>query len=286
MTRLPVTKTHKLFIGGTFPRSESGRSVRVTSDAGTWHVCRASRKDLRIGVEAARGAQRSWADASASLRGQILYRLGEMMEGKGQELARALLVGVDGADVAGATREVESAIDRVIYYAGWCDKYAQIAGCANPVAGAYHNFTVPEPVGVVGVVCPDECPLLGLVSLVAPAVCVGNTCVVLASEGNPIPACVLCEAIGTSDLPRGVVNVLTGLRDELVPHFASHREINAIHGANLEPGYEVTLREGAGENLKRVTLRAHADFFDPRCESPGWIDPLVNLKTLWHPSAT
>lgn len=284
-TRLPIAKTYKLFIGGAFPRTESGRSIKITDAAGDTiaHTCHASRKDLRNAVEAAAKAQPGWAGATAYLRAQILYRLAEMMEGKAAELAAA---GCDEAEVA-------AAIDRVVHYAGWADKYPQVLGCANPVAGPYHNFTVPEPVGVVGVVCPDEAPLLALVSLVAPAVCAGNACVVFASESNPIPACVLAEAIATSDTPGGVINILTGTRDELVPHFADHREIAAIHAADVTHEQRRTLELGAADNLKRVTVRDCASgadkdsgwFDDEACEGPGWIEPFVEFKTIWHPSS-
>lgn len=288
-TRLPIAKTYKLFIGGKFPRTESGRSIKIADAAGATvaHTCHASRKDLRNAVEAAAKAQPGWAGATAYLRAQILYRLAEMMEGKATELAAS---GCSKAEVA-------AAIDRVIHYAGWADKYPQVLGCANPVAGPYHNFTVPEPVGVVGVVCPDDAPLLALVSLVAPVVCAGNACVLLASETNPIPACILAEAIATSDMPGGVINILTGYRDELVPHFASHREIAAIHAAGVTPEQHKTLELGAAENLKRVTVRGLdrarsasegpglAWFDDETCEGPHWLEPFVEFKTIWHPSS-
>lgn len=297
MDRLPITKTHKLFIGGRFPRTESGRSLVTSTPGGVAHVCRASRKDLRNAVEAARGALPSWSACSAYLRGQILYRLAEMIEGKRGELVQAIgsRSHIHGPDRAGSDRasppqsadlEVLASIDRVVYYAGWCDKYAHVAGCANPVSGPYHNFTIPEPVGVVGVIAPDERPLLALVSLIAPAICMGSTVVTLASEASPIAACVLAEGVATSDLPAGVVNILTGVREELTPHFASHRDIDAIHAANIEPALAQALREGVAENLKRVTVRDRVEFFDGSCESPEWIEAFVNFKTLWHPGAT
>ncbi len=299
-TRLPVPKTYKLFINGQFPRTESGRSIKIADAAGNTvaHTCHASRKDLRNAVEAAAGAQPKWAGATAYLRAQILYRLAEMMEGKRGELQAA----IDSEEGSEAARhqgiEVEAAIDRVIHYAGWADKYPQVLGCANPVSGPYHNFTVPEPVGVVGIVCPDEHPLLALVSLVAPVVCAGNACVVLASETNPIPACILAEAIATSDMPGGVINILTGFRDELVPQFSSHREIAAIHAAGVSREQRKTLELGAAENLKRVTVRGSdgaterrsdgggVDWLDDGvCEGPHWIEPFVEFKTIWHPSS-
>ncbi|MEZ6243548.1 MAG: aldehyde dehydrogenase [Phycisphaerales bacterium] len=290
-SRLDVTKTYKLLIGGKFPRSESGRVTPVggTEETPAAYVCRASRKDLREAVEAAAKAQPGWAGATSYLRGQIMYRLAEMIEGKRDELATALAVAPGGRKKGELEREVACAIDRVMHYAGWCDKYPQVLGCANPVAGPYHNFSVPEATGVVGVVCPDDFPVLGLVSLVAPALCAGNACVVLAGETNPVLACVLAEALATSDLPGGVVNVLTGLREELAPHFSSHSGIDAIHAAGLSDDEARTLREGAAENLKRVTIRevsGHDWLDDEVCEDPWWIEAFVEVKTIWHPSAT
>lgn len=278
--RLGITKTHKLYIGGKFPRTESGRTTVVTdaSNSTIAHVCHASRKDVRDAVEAATKAQSSWASQTAYLRSQILYRLAEMMEGKSSELASAIGEGGDA--------EVAQAIDRVVHFAGWCDKYSMIAGGANPVAGPYHNFTIPGPVGVTGVVCPDAHPLLGLVSLMAPAVAMGNACVVLASETNPIPSMVLAEALATSDLPGGVVNILTGFRDELCPHLAEHRGVIAIHAGGLSDEQRTTLRLGAANNMKRVTIRDNVDFaIDADCEGPRWLEPFVEFKTVWHPSA-
>lgn len=277
--RIGVVKTYKLFIGGKFPRTESGRTLVVTDPSNTLtaHVCHASRKDLRDAVEAATKAHDGWANTTAYLRSQIIYRLAEMMEGKRAELAAA--IGENGE------AETDAAIDRVVHFAGWCDKFSMIAGGANPVAGPYHNFTVPGPIGVTGVVCPDAHPLLALVTLVAPVVAMGNACVVLASETNPIPAMVLAEALATSDLPAGVVNILTGRRDELAPQFASHRGIIAVHAAGVSDAQRTALRLGAAENLKRVTIRDSVDFTAESCEGPAWCEPFVEFKTIWHPSA-
>ncbi len=289
--RLDVLKTYKLFIGGKFPRSESGRSLLVAGS----HVARASRKDLRDAVEAARKAQPGWAAASAYNRGQVLYRLAEMMEGKRGEFEEALARGAKarrGRGAKGQTyatntgREVAAAIDRVTCFAGWADKYAQVLGCQNPVAGPYYNFTVPEPTGVVGVIAPDAPGLLGLVSLLAPPLCAGNAMVALGSERFPTSAAILAEACATSDVPPGVVNILTGLRGDLVPHFASHRDIDAIHAAGMTPGEAKTLREGVAENLKHVVVRDAVDWSsDEVCHSPEWIEPFAEMKTIWHPSA-
>ncbi len=278
--RLGITKTYKLYIGGKFPRTESGRTTPVRDGPSELiaHVCRASRKDVRDAVEAATKAQASWASQTAYLRGQILYRLAEMTEGKAGELASA--IGADG------DAEVARAIDRVVHFAGWADKFSMVAGGANPVAGPYHNFTIPGPVGVTGVVCPDAHPLLGLVSLVAPVIAMGNACVVLASESNPIPSMILAEALATSDLPGGVVNILTGFRDELCGHIADHRGVIAIHAAGASEAQRTALRLGAADNMKRVTIRDGIDFEDDRaCEGPRWLEPFVEFKTVWHPSA-
>ncbi len=309
-TRLEVTKTHKLFIGGLFPRSESGRSMAITAASGETlaHLCLASRKDLRDAVLAARNAQPGWASRSAYNRGQVLYRLSEMLEGRKKEFQDALAAASDAPDTSAKprptrkknasrrpdrplppAREVEAAIDRLVAYAGWADKYAQTLGCNNAVNGPFYNFTVPEPTGVVGVVAPDELPLLALVSLIAPALCAGATIVALAGQTNPIPTCLLGELCATSDVPPGVANLLTGRRDELIPHFASHRDIDALHAANLTTEQAVTLRAGAADNVKRVTVRtlAPADWLDPQlCEGPWWIERFVEMKTIWHPAAS
>ncbi len=282
--RLPVSKTYKLFIAGKFPRSESGRSVKIESADGHTlaHTCRASRKDLRAAVEAARSALPKWSDAPALLRGQILYRMAEMLEGKQSELITALQA--LGNEDAGT--EVATSIDRLIAFAGWADKFPQVLGCANPVSGPYHNFTIPTPTGVVGIISPDDPPLLGLVSLLAPVICSGNTAILLASQANPIIAAIFAEVCATSDVPAGVVNILTGDREELTPHFASHRDINAIHAADVSPDQRTLLEEGAAENLKRITIREGIDWDTDACEDPWWVESFVEFKTLWHPSAT
>jgi acyl-CoA reductase-like NAD-dependent aldehyde dehydrogenase len=299
--RLEVTKTYKLYIGGAFPRSESGRSLPISSADGTVvaHISRASRKDLRDAVEAALKAQPGWADATAYNRGQVLYRMAEMLEGKKSEFAEMLGEctkarrhgGTKGKKKARAgvavspATEVEAAIDRLVCFGGWADKYSQVLGCNNPVAGPFYNFTVPEPTGVVGVIAPDEPGLLGLVSLIAPPLCAGNAVIALGSEVHPLVVAVLGEVAATSDVPGGVLNILTGLREELVPHFASHREIGAIHAAGVSADHAKALREGAADNVKRVSVRDGVDFFDETtCHSPWWIESFVEMKTMWHPS--
>lgn len=300
--RLDIAKTYKLFINGAFPRSESGRTMPVELGGSVAHVARASRKDLRDAVEAARAALSKWSGATAYNRGQVLYRMAEMMEGKKRELAEAIgettkrardkatKASTKGArprgnrGAGGGVAEVEAAIDRLVCFAGWADKYAQVLGCNNPVAGPYYNFTVPEPTGVVGVIAPNDSPLLGLVSLAAPALCAGNCVVALASEANPIPGAILGEVAATSDVPAGALNLLTGMHEELIPQFASHREIGAIHAAGLSPEHERQVREGVADNLKRVALHPRADFDGDRWRGPWIIEPLVEMKTIWHPS--
>lgn len=287
--RLEVSKTYKLFIDGKFPRSESGRTLPVADPRGRdgrvfAHVSHASRKDLRDAVSAARKALGGWRGATAYLRGQILYRMAEMMEGKAEELASAVRLG--GVSAGAAKKEVTAAIDRVVAYAGWADKFQQVLGCNNPVAGPYYNFTVPEPTGVIAVVAPDEPALLALITLIAPAICAGNTVVALAGESNPIPAAVLGEVMATSDIPAGVVNILTGQRAELAPVISGHRDIDAVHAAEVGDEIRSILREGSAENLKRVRIRDDVDWFDAAaCQGPWWIEPLVEMKTMWHPSA-
>ncbi len=284
--RLPILKTYKLYIGGAFPRTESGRSIALKNASGevVAHTCHASRKDLRNAVEAAASAQPKWAGASAYLRGQILYRMAEMLEGKRDELAGAIAA-LGDVDLEAARTEVDEATDRLVCFAGWADKYPQVLGCHNPVTGPYYTFSVPEPTGIVGVLAPDAPSLMGLIALLAPVLCGGNAAIVLASETNPIPACVLAEALATSDLPGGVVNILTGQRDELVAHFASHREINGLFAAGLSGEHTTTLEAGAGENLKRVRVLTANDLADAEAMASPWaIEPFTETKTIWHPS--
>jgi acyl-CoA reductase-like NAD-dependent aldehyde dehydrogenase len=262
MSRLPVKKTYKLFIGGAFPRSESGR----TYEAQGQNVARASRKDARDAVRAARGAFPKWAAMTAYNRGQVLYRLAEMVEARVAEFA----------ELCSGRDEVERAIDRIVWYAGWADKFAQVVGSSNPVAGPYFNFTVPEPTGVVAIVAPDEPPLLGLVTRVAPALTGGNAVVAVASESKPLAAIELAEALATSDVPPGVVNILTGRRAELAPWLASHMDVNAIDLAGAD-GDAPDLERAAAANVKRV-VRGRAD-----AQSPWEIAAFVELKTVWHP---
>lgn len=294
--RLPILKTYKLFIGGAFPRTESGRTMLIPGADGEVcaHLCHASRKDLRNAVAAARKAQAGWQKRSAYNKGQILYRMAEMLEGKSAEFVDALCNAADleGGSVPSreqATAEVQEAVDRLVAFAGWADKYPQVLGCANPVAGPFHNFTIPEATGVVGVVAPNEQPILGLISLLAPVICAGNTAVVLGSSTQPLATAILGEVCATSDVPAGVINLLTGYRSELLSHFASHRDIDAIHAAGCNGEERRQLELGAAENLKRVKVRdlSTKDWYQRRlCHSPYWIEPFVEMKTLWHPLAT
>lgn len=302
-TRLKVTKTYKLYIGGKFPRTESGRSLKIEDGKGEViaHICHGSRKDLRDAVEAAAKAQAAWAGATAYNRGQVIYRMAEMMEGKREEFAEAIHETCKRASVQtsklrgfpatrrGSLAEVDAAIDRLVCFGGWADKFAQVLGCNNPVAGPHYNFTIPEPTGVIGVVAPDSPPLLGLVSLIAPPLCAGNTIVALGSDAHPLPAAVLGEVCATSDVPAGVINIMTGKRGELLEHLANHREVGGIHTANLSRKESTTLKLGAAENIKRVTARklSEDDWYDSdACDSPWTIESFVDMKTIWHPSST
>jgi acyl-CoA reductase-like NAD-dependent aldehyde dehydrogenase len=265
MSRLPVKKTYKLYIAGEFPRSESGRTYLAEGQ----NVARASRKDLRDAVRAARAAVTGWAGATAYNRGQVLYRVAEMIEARHADLAAHC----SGKD------EVDRSIDRFVWYAGWADKLAQVLGGTNPVAGPYFNFTIPEPTGVVGILAPDEPALEGLVSRLAPAIVGGNAAVVVASEQHPLAAIELAEALATSDLPGGVVNILTGHRAELAPWLAGHMDVNALDVTGAD-GLAPELEKLAAENVKRV-VRGAADG-----QSPWEIAAFLELKTVWHPIGT
>jgi acyl-CoA reductase-like NAD-dependent aldehyde dehydrogenase len=283
-TRLGVEKTYKLFIGGKFVRSESGRVLTASGSNGESgsNYSRASRKDFRDAVTAARSAFGGWSKQSAYLRSQILYRAAEMLERREGELRSEIERGPGGG---GARSEVSRAIDRLVYYAGWTDKFSSVFGAVNPVASSHFNFTTPEPTGVVVVVCPDESPLLALVSLVAPVILTGNTAVVLASTRSPLPALTFSEIIATSDLPGGVVNLLAGDRAELAPHFASHMDVNAIVDGSGDEEIGRALQRGGALNVKRYFRRdlAAADWAKSDAENPYWILDTVEMKTAWHP---
>jgi acyl-CoA reductase-like NAD-dependent aldehyde dehydrogenase len=265
---MDVRKTYKLFIGGEFVRSESGRAYRYD---GAVNVPRGSRKDLRDAVRAARTAFPGWAARTAMNRGQILYRAAEMLDGR-----RAQFVEVLGGGRS-AAREVEAAVDALVWYAGWTDKLAQVAGNTNPVAGPYFNFTIPEPMGVVGIVAPQDQPLAGVVRRVAPALCGGNTVVVLAPEASPLAALTLAEVLATSDVPGGVVNVLGGYRRELLPWLAGHMDVNAVDVAGCAPDEVAEIEKAAAENVKRVVKNRPGEM------SPLLITAFMEMKTVWHP---
>jgi acyl-CoA reductase-like NAD-dependent aldehyde dehydrogenase len=278
--RLAVRKTYKLFIGGAFPRSESGRTYPVNDPEGRFlaNASQASRKDVRDAVGAARKAFGGWSGRTPYNRGQILYRVAEMLEGRHAQFVDELRAAGLGRNAA--AREVDAAVDRWVWYAGWADKLGAVAGAANPVAGPYFNFSTPEPTGVVGVVAPDS-PLLGLVSVVAPVIVSGNTCVVVASEPAPLPAVTLAEVLATSDLPGGVVNILTGRRAELAPWLASHLDVNALDLAGVPDEQVRPLEEAAAGNLKRVLRPTGADW----AGDPGTrrLTAFLETKTVWHP---
>jgi acyl-CoA reductase-like NAD-dependent aldehyde dehydrogenase len=286
MTRLEVHKTYKLFIGGNFVRSESGRCTPVRSAGGALldNVCRASRKDFRDAVTAARNAADGWAKKSAYLRGQILYRAAEMLQNRAAELVREIARST-GESPNRAEREVTLAIDRLVYFAGWTDKYPQIFGSVNPVATSHFNFSTPEPTGVVVVLAPDAPALVPLVSLTAPVILSGNTAVVLASETFPLPAVTFAEILATSDLPGGVVNLLTAQRHDLLDHIAGHMDVNAVVDGVGETQGIATLQGGSALNLKRyANHRLDAkDWFSAKGEDPYRILDTVEFKTAWHP---
>jgi acyl-CoA reductase-like NAD-dependent aldehyde dehydrogenase len=285
-TRLDIHKTYKLYIGGNFVRSESGRYLPVRSAGGELleNVCHASRKDFRDATVAARSAFEGWAKRSAYLRGQILYRAAEMLQMRSAELVHELERST-GASEAEAKQEVALAIDRLVYFAGWTDKYSQLFGSVNPVASSHFNFTVPEPTGVVVVLAPDEPALLPLVSLVAAVILSGNTAVVLASDKHPLPAVAFTEILATSDLPGGVVNLLTGKRNDLLAHIAGHMDVNAVVDGVGEAEASTKLQAGTALNLKRFASHAlvPADWVSEKAEDPYWILDTVEFKTAWHP---
>ena len=288
--RLEVRRTAKLYVGGKFPRSESGRVYEVVDAKGRFlaNVAHASRKDGRDAVVAARGAVSGWSGATAFNRGQVLYRVAEIMEGRRQQFADEVGA-AEGLTAARAAKFVDAAIDRWVWYAGWTDKFAQVAGSSNPVAGPYFNFSTPEPTGVVAVLAPQLSSLLGLVSVVAPVVAAGNTCVVVTSAERPLPAVTLAEVLATSDVPGGVVNVLTGRAAEIGPWLADHLDVNAIDlaGAAGDRTLAADLEVRAAENVKRV-LRAPAvePDWSPTPNGPQRILAFCETKTVWHPTGT
>ena len=284
MSRLDILKTYKLYIGGKFPRTESGRYFALEDKKGKLlaNLCLASRKDFRNAVVIARKAQSSWAGASAMNKGQILYRIAEMLEGRKDQFVKELEL--QGASSKNAKEEVDASIDRLVYYAGWSDKYQQIFSAVNPVSSAHFNFSAPEAMGVVSVVAPEEQGLLGLVSVIAPIIVGGNTAIVLASNNKPLSAISFAEVLHSSDVPGGVVNILTGTREELISHMASHMDVNAIVycGDNADDIKNISAL--ASTNIKRVILYKKKNWSGDYAQSPYFIEKTLEVKTTWHPT--
>ena len=284
-TRVAVRKTHKLFIGGEFVRSESGRTFPCECDGRVVHMARASRKDVRDAVRAARVAWPAWRDRTAYNRGQIIYRLAEIMESRREQFGLAL--GSDARTHSRAEDEVSAAIDRTVWYAGWCDKIDQVLSTKNPVGLTHFNVSSPEPTGVVGIVAPSRPPLLGLVSTIAPVLCGSNTVVALASEAHPLCGVALAEALATADVPRGVVNILTGYRSELVPTLSSHMDVNALDLWIADADLNEVAAQQACDNVKRVRRNgepAPAFWLRDSAQGPDWIEAFMEIKTVWHPA--
>jgi acyl-CoA reductase-like NAD-dependent aldehyde dehydrogenase len=289
-TRIPVRKTYKLYVGGQFPRSESGRSYVVRAPDGTplANAVRSSKKDLRDAIRLARSAFRGWQGKTAMNRGQVLYRVAEVMEGRRDQFVEEVAA-AEGLPRAAAEQAVDRAIDRWVWYAGWADKVSQLLGTVNPVGASYFNFTIPEATGIVGIVAPEGSSLLGLVSRLAPAVVTGNCAVVLASESRPLPAVTLGEVLATSDVPAGVINILTGLRRELIPVLASHMDVNALDTWGVPDDLRASVEEQAMESVKRLSRPPRGDtarfdwLDDRRAQRPEWIASFLEMKTVWHP---
>src|SRR5215211_2420102 len=283
MRHLTVSKTYKLFIGGTFPRSESGRTYQARDNKGNFmaNAALASRKDLRDAVVAARKGYTTWSKATAYNRGQVIYRIAEMLEGRRLEFVELIMIST-GTSSKLATAEVEAAIDRLVHYAGWTDKLAAVLGSANPVSSPYLCYSAPEPTGVVGILAPTGSPLLGLISVIAPVITGGNSCVVIAAEQDPCVAITFAEVAATSDVPAGVVNILTGKITELAPHLAAHADVNALDLTGASAELRESLEQAAAETVKRVYVpKGVPDFI----ATPGTarLRAFLEIKTVWHP---
>ncbi len=283
MTRLSINKTYKLYIGGKFPRTESGRYYAIHNKKGNFiaNMCLASRKDFRNAVVIARKAQSSWASTSALNKGQILYRIAEMLEGRKEQFIAELIL--QGETKSNAQKEVEASIDRLVYYAGWSDKYQQLFSSVNPVSSPHFNFSSVEPVGVVTIIAPEEQSLLSLVSQIAPAIVGGNTVIALASENKPLTAISFAEVLNSSDVPGGVVNILTGNKNELLEHMASHMDVNSIIYCGKNQDDIKLISELASNNVKRVIFYKKTDWFSDNSQSPYFIEKMQEVKTTWHP---
>jgi acyl-CoA reductase-like NAD-dependent aldehyde dehydrogenase len=280
--RIKVLKTYKIYIGGQFPRTESGRYYPLSlTDKITVNVCLSSRKDFRNAVVKAREAQESWASRSALNRSQILYRIAEMLETRSAQFVEEMIL--QGSSKAAAKLEVEQSVDRLIYYAGWCDKYNPIFSSVNPVSSSHFNFSSTEPMGVISMIASQKSALLGLISVVAPAIASGNTCVVLASNSKPLSAITFAEVLNSSDLPGGVVNIMTGEVKELLPHFSNHMDVNAIYLCSDNADEKKLAETNASLNVKRARIETEQDWADSKCESPYRIMDFLEVKTTWHP---
>jgi acyl-CoA reductase-like NAD-dependent aldehyde dehydrogenase len=284
MTRINVLKTYKIFIGGKFPRTESGRYFDVKNEKGKLlaNMCLSSRKDFRNAVVAARKVQKKWQSTSALNKGQILYRIAEILEGRKAQFIDELMM--TGSSRKQAKVEVELSIDRLIYYAGWSDKFQQIFSSVNPVASNHFNFSTLQSMGVISVISPNDFPLLGLISLVAPLIVGGNSCVILSSEKNPMASISFAEVINTSDVPHGVLNILTGKRKELITHFASHKDVNSIIYCGNNNEEIKNIEKISAENLKRVKIYKRTNWDSQDSQSPYFIEKFQEIKTTWHPA--
>ncbi len=284
MSRLDINKTYKLYIGGKFPRTESGRYYAVNNSKGNLiaNMCLASRKDFRNAVVIARKAQPSWAGMTALNKGQVLYRIAEMLEGRREQFIAELIS--QGESAKSAKVEVDASIDRLVYYAGWSDKYQQFFSTVNPVSSSHFNFSNLEPVGVVSIIAPEDKSLLGLISMIAPAIVGGNTVIVLASESKPLTSISLAEVLNSSDVPGGVVNILTGKKDELYSHMASHMDVNSIIYCGNNADYIKSISELGSNNIKRTVFYKNDDLSNDFYESPYAIEKTQELKTTWHPT--
>ena len=284
MSRIDINKTYKLYIGGKFPRTESGRYYAINNSKGNLiaNMCLATRKDFRNAVVVARKAQNSWAGTTALNKGQILYRIAEMLEGRKDQFIKELIL--QGETEEKAKKEVEMSVDRLVYYAGWSDKYQPLFSTVNPVSSSHFNFSNLEPVGVVSIIAPEEQSLLGLVSVIAPAIVGGNVVIVLASENKPLTAISFAEVLNSSDVPGGVVNILTGKQHELISHMASHMDVNTIIFCGKEENTIKTINELASNNVKRTVFYKKTNWNNVQSESPYFIEKTQEVKTTWHPT--
>ena len=283
MSRIEVLKTYKLYIGGKFPRTESGRYYTLKNNKGDnlANMCSASRKDFRNAVVAARSAFETWANKTAFNRSQILYRIAEMLEGRKAQFIEELIQ--MGSTKKQAEKEVYASIDRLVYYAGWADKYQQISSSVNPVSGSFFNFSVQEPTGVVVAIAPEENGLIGLVSCIAPIIVSGNSCIVLASESKALCSISFAEVINSSDVPGGVINILTGNAEELTPHFSTHMDVNSLLYCRNDKKAIQLIKENSTSNLKRIVVKSDLDWMKDEVESPYFITKFTEVKTTWHP---